>query len=228
MKWVLQLLGGVALGYVIVTLAESFIHNTVQHGRGRRRAFWERHPRLCAPFRMAHYSHHLIHHCRTFRENHVTQFRSQEEKERLDATLQGWSRGELIKREGYGTTLAGIGILQFLLPVMPVAALLYLFFGGYVFAGAMIPFTVYPMMSKSLHPYLHMRYADALREAPRVLRWFLRTRYCRFIYRHHYLHHRYVVCNYNLIFGGDWLLGVHRRPSPLDLVAIRELGLPVD
>lgn len=228
MSLVLHVLGGVALGYVIITLAESFLHNVVQHGRGRGRAFWERHPLLCAPFRMAHYSHHLIHHCRTYRKDHVTQFRSQEEKKCLDATLRGWFRGELILRERYGTTIEGVGILQFILPVVPFVPLVYFLFGGYVLAGMMIPFTIYPVMSKYVHPYLHMRYADALRKAPPVMRWFLRTRYCRFIYRHHYLHHRYVVCNYNLLWGGDWLLGVHRTPTPRDLMAIRELGLPVD
>jgi hypothetical protein len=114
------------------------------------------------------------------------------------------------------------------LPVIGFLPLIYWLFGGWVLAGALLPYAIYPASSRNLHPYLHMRYEDALRTASPPMRWFLSTSYCRFIYRHHYLHHRYVRCNYNLVFGGDWLLGVYRTPAPEDLQDIRALGLPVD
>lgn len=227
MDSILRLLGGILLGYVIVSVAESFLHNNVQHGRSRARRFWERYSWLMKPLRRAYFSHHTIHHCRTFRKNHVTQFRSEEERARLDATLTGW-HGALIKRERYGLSVSDLGVLMFLLPVIGFLPLIYWLFGGWVLAGALLPYLIYPASSRNLHPYLHMRYEDALRAAPPPMRWFLRTSYCRFIYRHHYLHHRYVRCNYNLLFGGDWLLGVHRPPAPEDLEDIRALGLPVD
>jgi hypothetical protein len=220
-------MGGAILGYLTVSVAESFLHNNVQHGRARVRKFWEQHPILMGSFSKAYFSHHIIHHSRTFRKNHVTQFRSQEEKARLDAELTGM-RGALIQRERYGLSLAKGGVLKFILPVIGFLPLIYWPLGGWALCGALIPFTLYPMSSKYLHPYLHMRYADALRTAPPLLRWFLRTRYCRFIYRHHYLHHRYVRCNYNLLFGGDFLLGVYRRAAPEDLANLQAIGLPVE
>ncbi len=97
-------MGGAILGYLIVSVAESFLHNNVQHGRARVRKFWEQHPTLMGSFSKAYFSHHIIHHSRTFRKNHVTQFRSQEEKARLDAELTGM-RGALIQRERYGLSL---------------------------------------------------------------------------------------------------------------------------
>ncbi|HYO59347.1 hypothetical protein [Archangium sp.] len=227
MELIIRWIGGVVLGYLIVSVAESFLHNTVQHGRTSMRRVWEKHQALFGPFLRAYFSHHIIHHCRTFRQDHVTQFRGPEEKARLDATLSGF-HGELIKRERYGVSLSDVGILMFILPVIGFLPPIYYFLGGWVFAGVLLPYALYPAASKFLHPYLHMRYEDALRTVPGPLRWFLRTRYCRFIYRHHYLHHRYVRCNYNLLFGGDWLLGVHRPPASKDLEDIRTLGLPVD
>ncbi len=224
---ILRMMGGIILGYLIVSVAESFLHNNIQHGRSWVRKFWQKHARLMGPFSDAYFSHHIIHHCRTFRKNHVTQFRTQEEKDRLDAELTG-PKGAHIQRERYGVSLVKVGIIKFLLPVIGFLPLIYWLFGGWVLGGALIPFTLYPMSSKYLHPYLHMRYDDALRTAPPVLRWFLRTRYCRFIYRHHYLHHRYIRCNYNLLFGGDLLLGVYRRAAPEDLEDIRAIGLPVE
>lgn len=227
MESILKMLGGMLLGYLIVSVAESFLHNNVQHGRTRVRQFWKKHALLMEPFLKAYFSHHIIHHCRTFRKNHVTQFRSQEEKALLDAELTGF-HGALIQRERYGVSLSDVGILMFMLPVIGFLPLTYWLLGGWALGGALIPFTLYPLSSKYLHPYLHMRYDEALRTAPPLLRWFLRTRYCRFIYRHHYLHHRYVRCNYNLIFGGDFLLGVYRRAAPKDLEDIRAIGLPVE
>lgn len=227
MESILRGVAGGIVGYLIVSVAESFLHNNVQHGRSRVRRFWEKHARLLGPFSKAYFSHHIIHHCRTFRRNHVTQFRSQQEQDLLNAELTGF-HGALIQRERYGLSLVGVGILMFLMPVIGFLPLIYWLLGGWALIGALIPFTFYPMSSKYLHPYLHMRYDEALRSAPPLLRWFLRTRYCRFIYRHHYLHHRYVRCNYNLLFGGDLLLGVYRRATPADLEDLRAIGLPAE
>lgn len=227
MESILKLLGGILLGYAIVSVSESFLHNNVQHARAQVRRFWERYSALMKPFLRAYFSHHTIHHCRTFRKNHVTQFRSEEERERLDEALTGF-HGALIKRERYGVSVSGVGVLMFLLPVLVWLPVVYWALGGWVLAGTLLPYAVYPASSRNLHPYLHMRYEDALKKASPPMRWFLGTAYCRFIYRHHYLHHRYVRCNYNLMFGGDWLLGVHRPPAPEDLENLRALGLPVD
>jgi hypothetical protein len=228
MSVILQVLVGLPVGYLIATLAESFLHRNVQHARAAVRKFWLRYPRLCAPFLRAYYSHHTIHHARTFRRDFVTQFRSKEEQEALDRAMPpGW-RAQ-IKREEYGLTLKGWGVLMFLLPVLPVLPLLYFLVGPWATAGALVPLlVVYPLMSKWLHPMLHRVHEEAVGRATPLEAWVLRTRYMKAVVRGHYLHHRYINCNYNLLLGGDFLFGVHRRSSPRDLEDMARIGLPVD
>ena len=58
----------------------------------------------------------------------MTQFTSAHERERLDQSLQG-PRGLLIRRERYGMTLRGVGIVRFNLPMVPVVLLIGLVCG---------------------------------------------------------------------------------------------------
>lgn len=227
MRELFQLIMGLCVGYAAISLAESFLHKNVQHASTKTLAFWRRHPRLFKPFLRAYYAHHVIHHIKTFRQNHVTQFESSGEKAAVDALLDN-THGDGIKRERYGVTLVGLGVLRFIAPVSFLIPLLYLVGGPFVLAGALVPIVVYPMMSKFIHPCLHMRHDEALRAASGFKRWLLQTHYMKFIARHHYLHHRHMKYNFNLLWGGDFLLGVHRRPSSKDLVKMRALGLPTD
>jgi hypothetical protein len=219
---------GLLLGYVLASLAESFLHRNVQHAGAGVRQFWMRHPRLFAPFLRAYYSHHTIHHARTFRKDHVTQFRSTEEQQALDKAMPAdWM--ERIKEEEYGLTLSGWGVLMFLLPVLPLVPLLYWLTGPWVTAGALIPLLiVYPLMSKWIHPLLHKAHEAAVSCATPLEAWLLQTRYMKAVVRRHYLHHRYINCNYNLLLGGDFLFGVHRQSSTQDLADMASIGLPVD
>lgn len=218
---------GLLLGYLLATLAESFLHRSVQHAGSRVRKFWLRHPRLFAPFLRAYYSHHTIHHARTFRHDYVTQFRDAREQQQVDRELPpAWA--ERIKREDYGLTLKGWGILLFLLPVAPLIPLLYFVLGAWVCLGALLPLlVVYPLMSMWIHPLLHRAHGDAAGRTSPLGRWLLKTRYMKAVVRGHYLHHRYINCNYNLLLGGDYLFGAYRRPSAADLKDMARLGLPV-
>jgi hypothetical protein len=228
MSIALQILLGLLVGYLLATLAESFLHHHVAHAGARVRKFWLRHPRFFAPFLRSYYSHHVIHHARTYRGDYVTQFRSKEEQEALDRAMPPhWL--ERIKREEYGLTLKGWGILLFVGPVLPVVPLLYWLAGPWTTGAAVVPLLfVYPLMSKWIHPLLHLAHDDALGRATPLQAWLLRTRYMKAVLRGHYLHHRYITCNYNLLLGGDFLRGVHRRSSPRDLEEMARLGLPVD
>jgi hypothetical protein len=218
---------GLVLGYVIASLTESSLHRAIKHGRRRARTLWRRYPRVFQPFLRAYYSHHIVHHALTFRQDFVTQFRDPADKERLDRQLSG-PLGDLIRREQYGLTLRGSGILAFNVPILPFLPLIGFSLGPWVLLGALPGLFAYSAITIFLHPYLHRRHDDAIREAPVVLRWLLRTRFVKAAARNHYLHHRYIRCNYNLLLGGDFLLGQHRAASAQDLADMRTLGLAVD
>src|SRR5262249_36531265 len=91
--------------------------------------------------------------------------------------------------------------------------------------GALVPLTAFPMLAQFIHPHLHTRYENVLAHGPLLIRCFARTAYFRFLARHHWLHHRYADCNYNLLLGGDWILRVNRRASAQDLDEMHEIGL---
>ncbi len=222
----MEFLSGIAIGYVVVSVCESFFHRTIQHAAARRRMAYGRLGRIGRALRRAWYAHHVVHHHLTFRANHVTQFSCGDERPRLDALLV--SRGErCVIAAGYG---ARIGprpkdYLLYVAPTLPIFSAVC-WAGGAVFTcGALIPFLVWPMLAQLVHPYLHMEYARIPARAPLLVRAIAGTRYFRLLAMHHWLHHRYETCNYNLLLGGDLLLGVHRRPSAADLAEMRAIGL---
>lgn len=223
----LQVLIGLMLGYVIASLTESSLHRLIKHAGPRGRSTWRGHPDIFRPFIRAHHSHHVVHHALTFRQDFVTQFRDDAEKELLDQQLTG-SFGDLIRRERYGLTLRGSGILAFNVPILPFVPLIGFTLGPWVLLGALPGLFAYSAITIFLHPYLHRRHDQALMEAPPILRWLLKTRFVKSAARNHYLHHRYLHCNYNLLLGGDYLLGQHRAATAEDLIDMRRLGVPVD
>ena len=62
-----------------------------------------------------------------------------------------------------------------------------------------------PLLSRCFRPYLHMPHQRALRQAPAVTAWLLERRYFRAMARSHFMHHRYMANNFNLLLGGDVL-----------------------
>ncbi|WP_437640746.1 hypothetical protein [Sorangium sp. So ce854] len=220
-----QILAGLALGYLTVSMGESFLHRSALHASLQVRRASKRLGLAGRPLLRAYTSHTVVHHGKTYRDSHVRQFQSREEQERLDRWIAETQGDRRIIRERYGVSLAGLGILAFVAPVLPFFALYALFLPAPVSLGALLPLVVYPLSSRVLHPYLHMPRDEAMARASRPMRWLLGTRYVRFISRHHYLHHRYMHCNYNLLWLGDLLLGRHRRPSDDDLAEMRGQGM---
>jgi hypothetical protein len=223
----LQLLAGLLLGYLQATLVESLFHRYILHASSRVRKFWLRHPRLCGMLSRAYYSHHTMHHARTFKRDFVTQFRDDAERERLDRSIPP----ELLERmqqERYGLTMRGWSMVRLVAPGFPLLPLTFWIFGGWVMLGSLVPLLIlFPAMSRWAHPHFHMPHAEAMRQANWVGRLWLKSRLMRFTFRHHWLHHKHLTCNYNLLVGGDWLLGVHRAPTPEDLDEMNKLGIPI-
>lgn len=220
---------GSVLGYLAATWVESFAHQHVSDARPRVVKRWARHPRLFKYLIRTHYSHHTVHHLRTFRQDHVTQFRSTDERHALDEELRvRGAHGRMVLESGYAVKLHGTGALVFVSPLLPVAFLLHLALGGWVCLGAVPAMLLPPLLSNYAHPYLHMSHREALARAPRWLAWLLATRYFRAMARNHFMHHRYMNSNFNLLLGGDFLRGAHRRPNSQDLAEMRRIGLRVD
>jgi hypothetical protein len=220
-----KLLLGLVLGYLIATLAESFIHHRVLHASVRTRAFWARHPFFGKYFLNAFYGHHTIHHARTYRQNFVTQFVSQEEEDRLYAAMPAHLR-DMIKNDEYGRTIKGFGVVMFVMPIMPILPALYFICGPWITAGAMVPmFVIYPMMSKWIHRMIHQSDEGVWHKFSPLEIAIMKTRYMRKVILEHFLHHKYVLCNFNLLRGGDFLRRVHRNPSEKDLQELRSLGI---
>ncbi|WP_165246325.1 hypothetical protein [Paludisphaera soli] len=222
--WV-QIAVGLASSYLAATLSESFLHRTVGHAGPRLRRAWARRPRLCGHLLRAHYRHAVVHHGLTFARDHVTQFLDDEDKARVDAIIE--PRGDpLIQRERYGLSVGLRGFLTYNGAVWPLIPALALGVGPWAALAALpIPLAA-PLLSMFIHPYLHLPHREALRRAPRPLAFLLDTAYFRSVARHHYLHHAYPRSNFNLLLGGDRLLGTHRRPTAKDLDAMAALDIP--
>jgi hypothetical protein len=225
----LRLLGGFSVGYLIASLIESYLHQHVSDAPNRTVKVWERHPRLFHYLLRTRFSHHVVHHRRTFKQDFVTQFRSEQERAALDEQLlTSGSHGEIIRRSQYAVRLHGSGSLVFIAPLLPVAPLSFLAFGAWGTAGACAALALPPLFSHFIHPYLHCPHEKALQEAPALTGWLLKRRYFRAMARNHFMHHRYVASNFNLVLGGDRLRFAHRKPSEIDLQDMQRLGLRVD
>jgi hypothetical protein len=222
-----QVLMGFAVTYLAASLSESYIHRNVGHASRRAQRFWRKHPCLLSHLLRAHYRHAVVHHGLTFRTDHVTQFADVRDKARVDQAVRGaWD--PLIEREEYGLTIGPRGFLTYNLVVFPFLWLIYLWSGPWPCVGALPVLPLTTSLSMVVHRYLHLPHRVAVRAAPWPLALLLSTRYFRAVARHHYLHHRYGNCNYNLLLGGDFLLGTSRRASPQDLRAMLALGLRID
>jgi hypothetical protein len=224
--WLTEAALGALAGYLLVTLAESFLHEHIHHAHKYFRSLQKRFPRALGAFREAYRSHTIIHHAHTYRD-HITQFSSVVQKNAVDAMLKD-KAGQRIISERYGATLSLRSTLLFVCPILPLVIPSLFVLPLPATAGFLVPVIIYPLMSKVIHPYLHMRYADAIQQSSPFLRWALRTRYMQRVWRNHWMHHRYPRVNFNLILGGDWLRGVYQSPSEGDLRRMRESGIPVD
>jgi hypothetical protein len=236
--------GGILAGYLASTLIESLFHHKVSDAPRRTLRYWNRYPRLFAIFIRANYSHHVVHHGKTFQGDYVTQFRNAGEKKALDEELAArGAHGRIIRESQYAMSLHGSGAISFIAPFVPLAVLSFVY-GGWAFGlGFAVLSCVSPWMNTYIHSYLHMPQEQALRRASAFMKPLLRTRYFKRLVAHHYLHHKYVACNFNLMLGGDWLRDrfadlwhsgerkerhrVLRHASELDFERMRALGLAV-
>jgi len=221
----IHILSGVLLGYVLLCISESASHRHLLHASSRIRKFWQRIGWLGSYIHNSWYSHHVVHHYRTFRQDHVTQFSRPEEELALRADLTQRGKKQ-IALNSYGLRVGSPKEwVKYVFPHVPHYALFCYLGGGWLTLGALLPVLFYQWLAHFAHPYLHMHYGLALQSASPLMRPFLRTAYFRFLAQHHFLHHKYVHCNYNLLLGGDLLWRCQRWPSPQDYAEMQALGL---
>lgn len=224
----MKVLFGFGAGYIIAAYIESYMHQNVSDAQMKRVKKWKKHPRLFWYFIRTHYSHHVIHHVKTFKQDYVTQFRNEEERIELDKLLDTrGSHGEIIKKSNYATKLHGSGSLVFVAPLLPAVPLFGFTLGIWGFLGAVAALSLPPLFSNYIHQYLHMPHKQAIEQAPPFIAWLLKTEYFKAVARNHFMHHRYMVSNFNLVLGGDIIRGVNRKPSEKDIQRMLDVGLPV-
>ncbi|MET3918755.1 hypothetical protein ABID97_005586 [Variovorax sp. OAS795] len=220
---------GFAGGYLVASLIESAMHQHVSDAPKKTVKRWERFPRLFRYLIRTRYSHHIVHHRRTFKQDHITQFRSMSEQEALDQELADRGRhGRIIQRSSYAVRLHGSGALVFVAPLLPAVPLTAFTLGVWGTLGCCAALALPPLFSHFIHPFLHMPHSKAMREAPRLTAWLLRRWYFRSMARNHYMHHRYLASNFNLVLGGDVLRRRYRSPTESDLGEMQRLGLRID
>jgi len=149
-----------------------------------------------------YYSHHVVYHKLTFQTAYTIQFDSKEEQEKLDRFLIKIF-GKTDSKQAYGLTVNSIyEYMMFLLPALVLLPILAFFLDLseelLVFA---LPLTFPLLLSKYIHPVLH----DELEEKS----WGYNNWYVRLIYKTHYIHHLDDGKNFNLLWGGDWLMGTY-------------------
>lgn len=224
----LTFVAGFTLGYIYSTFAEAFIHQYISDAPKAWLETWKKFPTLFAPMVRTNYSHHVIHHCSTYHVDHVTQFRDEQEKQKLDAKLSEFSHGREIMGAMYGNKFSFWGWVASCAPFIPGVFVAYVFLGVAGAAGAFLTLAFPPFMNNYMHKYTHMPYDVARAQAPAVLSWFISTRYMRAVTRHHFLHHRYCSKNFNMVLGSDWLRGRVRRPNERDIKEMIRIGIRVD
>lgn len=221
-----QIVSGVFCGYLVISVCESFFHRTIQHASPALRLMFQKWGRIGETLSYAWYSHHVIHHFLTFRKNHVTQFRDEKERATLDFHLKAMCFSHIIESE-YGLLIGDRtkDYMNYMAPTLPVFISLCCIGGRWFTIGACIPLCLWLILAQFVHRYLHMNYRDVIHGGPFAVRILAKTAYFKYLARHHWLHHRYTSCNYNLLLGGDYVLGVWRRASNGDFDVMRRIGL---
>ena len=226
---VVSLVIGFSGGYIVASLIESVMHQYVSDAPNKSVKRWERFPRFFRYLIRTRYSHHVVHHRMTFKQDHVTHFRNEPERQALDAHLgQLGAHGQLIRQSNYAVRLHGSGALVFVAPLLPAIPLAFYTLGAWGLLAACLALLLPPLFSHFIHPYLHMSHERAVNAAPFATAWLLQRWYFRAMARNHYMHHRYVASNFNLVLGGDLLRRRHRACNQADLAEMQRLGLRTD
>lgn len=238
-----QLALGAAVGWAVSSANESIVHEKILHLSEVQPGSVSSHKPATAFARLyakspewlkksvesIWFGHTKIHHFQTFKHDQVTQFKSPEEKAKLDAYLHKQGREDMIDEE-YGATIGLKGHLMYQGISLPsyVAALgaAFALGAGPLFAvGFALPALGFQGVVKEYHRYTHMPAQKALETASYPMKLFLQTPLSRYNMRRHFVHHAEPTTNFNLMPGGDWLRGKSKSASVAQEEELRRLGV---
>jgi hypothetical protein len=220
-----QILTGLVVGYIILSISESACHNFLLHGTKKLLNFWSKVGKFGGYMLHSWYSHHVVHHYRTYKNDYITQFTSEEEETKLREDLTAMGKKQ-IALNSYGLRVGSPKEwVKYSYPHLPHYLTMCFIGGGWFSVGAIFPLFFYEWLAHYIHPYMHMPYEQALKTASPLMRLFLLTPYFKFLAQHHYLHHRYVDCNFNLLLGGDIIWQCQRFANEEDILELKKLGL---
>lgn len=229
MQALCQISFGLIAGYLSATLSESAFHRLVGHASPSHQRAWRNKPDFFSPFILSHFRHGIVHHHLTFRSDFLTKFADCQEKDRVTALAHKKGDIEIAADHcDFGLTIGWLGFFYFNLVTLPFVPVILLLVGPIGASAYALMLVITPSLSRWIHPYLHQDIRKPGGNVPIVIRLLLNSGYFRTVRRHHYLHHKYLDCNYNLLLGGDWLLGVHRSPTPTDLSEMNNIGIRLD
>ncbi|MCC6806024.1 MAG: hypothetical protein IT381_01260 [Deltaproteobacteria bacterium] len=230
----LEFVAGFVASYIVASFGESYLHDKVHHATPEARDKWKALGPLGKALDRAYLSHSGIHHGATFKKDHVTQFETVEQKEKLTKKLLD-SGNKLIVDEDFGTTVKWTGVPKMLAPLTPVYAGLIgtavlLGAGPAAFAGMGVAAVLMPLASKLMHPYLHMSEEEAMSKASGPMRFFLPSKTGRMISRHHFVHHARQTAregtNFNITLPiGDKLRGTSSEPTAEELAEMERIKM---
>lgn len=216
---------GLILGLLSGTITESFGHKFFGHPSAWQLKLYFKCPKLFYPMLKAYYHHSVIHHEHTFKENILQQFKNEEDKQKVDAWIRNTfskSFSALIFSEQYNLTLKGIsGILPFALPFTFGPILIFFSFGKVAFFASLVTAYTPVLMSKYIHPLVHVPLG--LVDTPWIAKKISRTTYMKKILQNHFLHHKYLDTNFNLLLGGDKILGLYRQPTDDEKIELEDV-----
>lgn len=229
---ILGMVVGFGAGYAISTLAESTLHDKIHHAEPEVRKGWDSLGGIGTRLKTAYLGHTGVHHGATYKADHVTQFSSEQARDKLAQKLTKSGHEELVKEE-FGVTVGWRGVAKFLAPVAPVyaasagAAIALGASPISVIAGA-LAMPLLPIASRVFHRYMHMTEAQIDQQASTPMRWFMKSSIGKWVTRRHFVHHaREEGVNFNLLPGGDILRGKDSMPTKEEMAEMRRLKMNV-
>lgn len=221
-----------ALFYLQASFWESLFHEHLLDLTPARRERVHRLRRNWPMLWAIHVDHAVLHHHRTFRRSYTEMFSEPGEEARLQAVLRRQFPARIARgftETRYGASFTWRGLIPFAVPVWLNLLCLPLLPTGPTALGCLaanlVFATPYLALSKWVHPYMHQRIADALAEAPPVIRQILGSTYGVATRVSHFVHHRDTRVNFNLQLGADRLRGRWRAPTALEWDEMVAMGL---
>jgi hypothetical protein len=231
-SFIFAFLGFGALFYAQASVWESLFHEYILDLTPANRAWLHRIKRWCPPIWTAHVDHSVLHHHRTYRASYVEMFADPQEEARLRSVLRRqYSRraAETFVRSRYGSTFTWEGVIPYAAPTWLNFLWLPALSDAPAIAGCaaanLFFSTPYFIFSMFVHLYMHMRFDQAMGEAPKWLRLILASPYGVAVRISHYVHHQDPKVNYNLQYLADRLRGRWRAPTGAEWDSMVALGL---